>query len=132
MTHTYELDETKYTPHGINVIAVCKLGHKFGAVEYMFDSDEDGTWIKTSANYLIFTRDHGKFSRTIRHARSCLPELNVNASNSTFKSYCTKLKRIYNDAISFAFVTDTVDVEDDLSETTVNNGRDFEVGDSVK
>ena len=36
------------------------------------------------------------------------------------------------DAVAFAFVTDTVDVEGDLSETTVNNGRNFEVGDSVK
>jgi hypothetical protein len=120
MTHTYALDETKYTPHG--VIALCKLGDKFGVDDDMFDSDENGTWIKTNTNYSIFTWDHGKFSRTIRHARSRLPELYVNASNSTFKSYCTKLKRIYNDAIAFAFFTDTVDVEDDLSETTVNNG----------
>jgi ribosome-binding factor A len=41
------------------------------------------------------------------------------------------LKRIYDDAIAYAFVTD-VYVEDDLSEATINNGREFEVGDSVK
>jgi hypothetical protein len=81
MTHTYELDETKYTLHGdINVIAVCKLGDKFGADDDMFDSDENGTSIKTNANYSIFT--------------SSLPELYVNTSNSTFQSYCTKLKHL--------------------------------------
>jgi hypothetical protein len=69
ISHSYDLDETKYTPHGdINDIAVCKLGDKFGADDEMFDSDEDGTWVKTNANYSIFTWDHGKFSRLIRHA----------------------------------------------------------------
>jgi hypothetical protein len=41
------------------------------------------------------------------------------------------LKCIYDDAIACAFVTD-VYVEDDLSEATINNGCEFEVGDSVK
>jgi hypothetical protein len=88
MTHTYEYEETKYTPRGdINVIAVYKLGDKFGADDDMFDSDENGTWIKTNANYSIFTWDHAKSSKTIRYARSRLPELYVNTSNSTFQSY---------------------------------------------
>jgi hypothetical protein len=61
-THTYELEEAKYTPLGdINVITVCKLGEKFGAGDEMFNSYEDGTWMKTNA----------------------LPELYDNASNST-------------------------------------------------
>eukprot|EP00956_Cyclotella_meneghiniana_P015820 scaffold24563_cov43-Cyclotella_meneghiniana.AAC.8 len=128
-THTYDLPDVLYSPESTaNIISITKLGEMFGSTDQPVSRDESGTCISSNASYSEFTWDHKKYKKKIIHGNSRLPELQVNAGYYSFASYVSKLRRIYDDAISYAFTTE---IDNGLSSESAQSARDFEVGDSV-
>lgn len=67
----------------VRILSAAKLADDFGP-----GCDEEGTWITTKRSYSIFTWEHGKYKRTIRHPTHCLPELAINEGYSVFQKFC--------------------------------------------
>jgi hypothetical protein len=128
--HTHELQDVLYSPNSnVNIISIGRLGEMFGANDPVPNDDSEGTWIKSSCSYSTFTWDHSKHSKRIVHGQNIIPEVQVNSNNSTFASYLSKIRRVYNDLQHYAFLTD---VSDDLTNKSRALARDFQVSDSVK
>jgi len=67
-THSLLLQNAYYFPDSpVNILSVTALAHQL--------EDDTGTWIQTLRSSSIFTWDHDKYTRTIFHPVSGLPEL---------------------------------------------------------
>ena len=71
---TYDVLGYMYDPETpINLIGIPFLGDYFGSKDKTLNSDDDGTWIKSSAKKANFTWDHGKYEQHFMHGSSRLP-----------------------------------------------------------
>ena len=71
---SYDAPECVYDPETpINLIIIPLLGDYFGRKYKIPNLEDDGTWIKSSANKYHFTWDHGKYERHFMHVASRLP-----------------------------------------------------------
>lgn len=133
VTHDYTLHDVIYNPKSpFNILSVGRLGAQFGKTNA--DCDDDGTYIKSSANFSTFTWDHGKFTRTFPHSGEGLPEMPVNVGNSCYHSFCSRIKRVYDDSVSHAFATAVVDYEPDELDLPAHDNdddQDFRPGDDI-
>ncbi len=77
------------------------------------DCDDNGTYIRSSANFSTFTWDHGKFTWTFSHSSNGLPELPVNIGMTAYNAFCLRVRKLYDDSIGYAFVTAVVEYEQD-------------------
>ena len=70
------------------------------------DVDSDGTRITSSGTCSKLVWDHGQHERNFTHPDSSLPELMLYQGNGYFTAFCTRMRRCYNDAVSYAFLLD--------------------------
>ena len=63
----------------VNVISCTAFANQLG--------DDEGTWIQTKRQYSVFTWDFGKYTRTISHPSSNLPEIQLNPSKGWYVSF---------------------------------------------
>ena len=103
-TTQYDLPEVVFDPNSpFNIMGIPELGRFFGRQEGVPDNDEDGTWIKSSATKSVFTWDNGTHTRTFYHSERRLPELVLGTGFSYFSSFCTRVRRHYDDNVQYAF-----------------------------
>lgn len=94
--HSYDIPDCVFDPDSpINIIGVPTLGAFFGRHDDIPNEDDDGTWVRSSANKSILTWDHGKHTRQFRHPSSKLPELHLYRGRSYFQAFCahTRLRK---------------------------------------
>jgi len=102
--HTYDIPGAVYDPEAnFNLLGVPFLGDYFGRNDEIPNSDDDGTWIKSSANKSHFTWDHGKHERHFVHGDSRLPELLMNEGTSYFRAFCSRISKYFAGNVEFAF-----------------------------
>jgi len=74
--HWYDIPGSFFDPDSpINLIGIPFLGDYFGKNDKVPNSDDDGTWVKSSASRSQFTWDYRKNERHFSHGSSRLPEL---------------------------------------------------------
>jgi hypothetical protein len=146
--HNYELKKVQYSPEGAgNIIAIGKLGEIFGKSDNPPTCNNNRTWVQSSADYSVFCCFHGKQCNTLQHSAHQLPEIMVNNGNPNFTPYLIKLKKVYNDAITHAFMNlieincdemassqspaQTEEYKSDLSTQQTAEIFDYEPGDSI-
>ncbi len=130
-SHEYELDDVIFNPKSpFNIISIGRLGQQFGKSDLPPTSDDNGTFIRSSANFSTFTWDHGRFTRTFSHSSDGLPELPVNVGTSIYQTFCTKIRRIYDDSVSYAFATAVIEYDEDEIDPRQPD-HDFEFGADV-
>ena len=56
-------------------------------------NDDNGTWIKTARHQSVFSWDHEKYTKTLIHPASNLPQMTVNSGFSIFTSFCKFLEK---------------------------------------
>ena len=96
--HQYDIPDCLYDPESpFNLLGISALSKYFG------DVDTKGTRINSACFESEFTWDHGKHTRTFAHGVDCLPTLQVNIGDSYFKSFCTRVRKFYDDAVKFNF-----------------------------
>ena len=102
--HTYDIPECVFDPDSqINLIGIPFLGKYFGSQDKMKNSDEDGTWVKSSATKTTFVWDHSKHERNFRHGKSGLPELYLYVGKGYFTAFATRVQTYLGDKVNFAF-----------------------------
>ena len=62
-------------------------------------------------------RDNGKHTRTFYHGERRLPELVLGTGFSYFSSFCTRVRRHYNDNVHYAFSSAYTVIEPETPET---------------
>ena len=94
---------------------------------------DDDTWIKSGATASHFQWEGGRHSRHFTHGRSSLPELALNTGQNYFQSFCTRLRRHYNDKVHFAFSSahSMAKDEEETAEQAKSTDRDFVLGENV-
>lgn len=75
------------------------LGNFFGSNDDIPSLNDDGIWIRSSANYSFFIWDHGKHEHHFQHSSRRLPELTLATGFNYFSSFCTRVRYIH-----FAFL----------------------------
>ncbi len=111
-SYVYQLDAVIYNPKSpFNILSVGRLGSHFGKEHS--DCDDDGTYIRSSANFSTFTWDHRKFTWTFAHSSDGLPELLVNVGMTGYNAFCSRVCKLYDDSISYAFATTVIEYEQD-------------------
>ena len=132
-SYVYQLDDVIYNPKSpFNILFVGRHGSYFDKVDAT--CDDNGTYIRSSANFSTFTWDHGKFTQTFVHSSNGLPELSVDVGMSTYDAFCSRLRKLYNDSISYAFASAVVEHNDNnINSPTEDNSpsSDFEKGGDV-
>ena len=102
--HTYDVPGCVFDPDSpINLIGIPFLGKYFGSHDTLKSSDEDGTWVKSSATKTTFVWDHGKHERNFRHGESGLPELYLYVGKGYFTAFTTRIQSFLGDKVHFAF-----------------------------
>ena len=67
--HEYVFEDVVYAPDSpFNILAICKLGDHFARKDSPPTSDDDGTYIISSANHSTLVWDHGQHQRTFSHS----------------------------------------------------------------
>ena len=90
--HTQELKDVLYFPKSpINIMSVTEFAKQL--------NDSEGTGIDTKMRYSRLYWDHNKFSRTIHHSGSNLPELAINEGNVRFSWWTKAFSRRVDDAV---------------------------------
>jgi len=84
--YTTILKDVLYFPDSpVNVLSVTAFAAQL--------DDDHGTWIKTSRHQSVFTWDNEKFSKTLVHPASNLPQMTVNNGFSVYTSFCNFLEK---------------------------------------
>ena len=97
-THQYDIPGALYDPESpFNLLGIPYLSKFFG------DQKEMGTKITSGAYNSCFIWDHGQHERNFAHGVDCLPALEVNAGESYYTAFCTRLSTFYNDNVRFGF-----------------------------
>ena len=85
-SYEYKLDDVIYNPKSpFNILSVGILSARFGNEHST--CDDEGTYIRSSANFSTFTWDQGRYTRTFSHSSDGLPELPVNVGTLMFHSF---------------------------------------------
>lgn len=127
-TSTYDIPGAVYDPTSpFNILGIPYLGDFFGSNDDIPSSDDDGTWIRSSANYSFFVWDHGKHERHFQHSSRRLPELTLETGFKYFSSFCTRVRRTYHDNIHFAF-SSAYSVDEETEEDVHVIETDFVLG----
>ena len=86
-THTLDLEDVLYFPQSpVNILSVTSLADQL--------HDDDGTGIDTKRNKSHFYWDNSKFSRTIVHGTSRLPELSINEGFSLSSLFSSAVGKV--------------------------------------
>ena len=84
--YTTILKDVLYFPDSpVNVLSVTAFAAQL--------DDDHGTWIKTSRHQSVFTWDNEKFSKTLVHPASNLPQMTINNGYSVFTSFYNVLEK---------------------------------------
>ena len=104
-TYTYEIPDAIYDPNSpFNILGIPALGDFFGKDDDdPNSSDDDGTFVQSSANRTTLTWDHGKHSRTFTHSDRRLPELVCGTGYGYFHAFTSRVKKAYDDTVHYAF-----------------------------
>ena len=98
--HQYDIPGALYDPESpFNLLGIPFLS------KFFEDAKEMGTKITSGAYQSCFIWDHGKHERNFTHGIDCLPTLEVNAGQSYYTAFCTRLRSFYNDRVMFGFNT---------------------------
>ena len=101
--HSYDIPGCLYDPDSpFNLLGISALSKFFG------DAKTKGTRISSACYESEFVWDHDKHKRTFVHGVDCLPALQVNVGDSYFTSFCTRVRKFYDDTVRFNFRTKTV------------------------
>ena len=99
-TLAYELQDVVYNPSSpFNIMSIGRVGQHFIGKDSPLINNEKGTWVKSCASYTDFTWDHGHFTCRFSDSSDGLPELSVNIDSSKISTFCSKLRRIYNNTV---------------------------------
>jgi hypothetical protein len=102
--YTYHIPNAIYDKHSpFNIIGIPCLGDYFGKNDSVPSSDDDGTYVKSSATKSVLTWDHGKHTRHFTHSDKRLPELTCDVGYGYFQAFATRISRQYNDTVHYAF-----------------------------
>ena len=92
VSHTQQLKDTLYFPKSpINIMSVTEFARQL--------NDTEGTGIDTKMLLSRFYWDHNKFSRTIHHSGSNLPELAINEGNVLYSWWTRAFSRKVDDSV---------------------------------
>ena len=95
-THEFQIHNVLYFPQSpINILSVTEFAKQLG--------DEEGTGIDTKQLRSRFYWDTNKFSLTIHHPDSNLPEMPINAGFKLASLYATMVNAVINTATSFRY-----------------------------
>ena len=101
---SYDVPGCVYDPKTpINFISIPFFGDYFLSKDKIPNLDNDGTWIKSSANKSLFTWDHDKYERHFIHEARRLLELYLYQGQVYFQAFCSQFNRFLNDKVHFAF-----------------------------
>jgi len=101
--HSYDVPGVVYDPDSPYCLLGIPFLSEFFAKKNGDERFDEETWILTRATHSHFKWDHGKHERHFRHGQSLLPELWLYQGTSYWKSFCTRIKGVLNDNISYAF-----------------------------
>ena len=122
----YEFKDIVYNLSSpLNILYVGRVGQHFGSIESLPTNDEEVTWVKYCASYTDFTWDHGRLTRRFSHSSDGLPELSVNIGSSIMSTFCSKLKRIYDDTVHFCSATAVEYENDDIEANDEDSGENM-------
>ena len=66
-------------------------------------SDDDGTYVQSSAKKSRLVWDHGKYERNFIHDERSLPILHLNTGSRYYQAFCLRVSRAYDDIVHYAF-----------------------------
>eukprot|EP00986_Skeletonema_menzelii_P004558 scaffold1561_cov129-Skeletonema_menzelii.AAC.11 len=100
----YLIPDAIYDPNSpFNILGIPALGDFFGRNDTVPSSDDEGTFVTSSANRTILTWDHGKHQRSFAHSDKRLPELLCEAGYGYFHAFTSRLRRAFDDKVHYAF-----------------------------
>ena len=134
-SYTYDVPDAIYDPDSpFNIMGIPALGEFFGKGDTIPTSDDDGTYVTSSATRSTLVWDHGKHTRTFVHSSRRLPELTLETGFNYFSAFCTRVRRHYYDNVSYAFSSAhsiPSDEDEESAPAVVTPVKDFELGSNI-
>ncbi len=131
-SHVHEIPGAIYDPETkFNLIGVPFLAAYFGdgGKSPDDDVDSDGTQITSSGTCSKLVWDNGRYERNFTHHDSSLPVLMLFQGHGYFKAFCTRMRRSYNDAVSYAFSSAFTIAPTTPDSALVSDDEDLDSGD---
>ena len=101
----YHIPGAIYDPNSpFNILGIPFLGHFLGRNDSPSPtSDDDGTYVQSSAKKSRLVWDHGKYERHFTHDARSLPILHLNTGSRYYQAFCSRVSRAYDDIVHYAF-----------------------------
>ncbi len=101
----YHIPGAIYDPNSpFNILGIPFLGCFLGRNDSPTPtSDDDGTYVQSSAKKSRLVWDHGKYERNFIHDERSLPILHLNTGSKYYQAFCSRVGRVYDDIIHYAF-----------------------------
>jgi hypothetical protein len=87
----YHISNAIYNPNfPFNILGILFFGKFLGREDVPYPtSNNDGTYIQSSASCSRFVQDHGKHERHFIHDDQCLPVLHLNTGLNYYQAFCS-------------------------------------------
>ncbi len=102
----YHIPDAIYNPNSpFNILGIPFFGRFLGRGDLPCPtSDDDGTYVQSSATRSRLVWDHGKYKRHFTHDDRCLPILQLNTGFSYYQAFCSQVIRAYDNVVHYAFL----------------------------
>jgi hypothetical protein len=113
----YHIPNAIYNPNSpFNILGIPFFGKFLGREDATYPtSNNDGTYIQSSASRSRFVWDYGKHEHNFMHNDWCLPILYLNTGLNYYQAFYSHVKQSYEDAVHFAFSLVHLIISDDVS-----------------